>query len=53
MNKEAFVNDLIGLCEKYGLCVAPVDNDKYELPLEVVPYTGDAKNGIKALLENY
>lgn len=38
MNKKAFYDELMNLIKKHGLCLVPQNNDKYELPLEIVPY---------------
>jgi hypothetical protein len=42
--KSDFINELKALCEKYGLCVVPEENDKYELPLTIAPYKGENKS---------
>lgn len=42
--KSDFINELKALCEKYGLCVVPEENDKYELPLIIAPYKGANKS---------
>lgn len=42
--KKEFITELKALCEKYKLCVVPEENDKYELPLVIVPYKGENKS---------
>lgn len=44
MEKENFITELKALCEKYGLCVVPEENGKYELPLVIAPYEGENKS---------
>lgn len=44
MKKENFITELKALCEKYGLCVVPEENGKYELPLVIAPYEGENKS---------
>ena len=44
MKKENFIIELKALCEKYGLCVVPEENSKYELPLVIAPYEGENKS---------
>jgi hypothetical protein len=44
MKKENFITELKALCEKYGLCVVPEENGKYELPLIIAPYEGENKS---------
>jgi hypothetical protein len=44
MKKENFITELKALCEKYGLCVVPEENSKYELPLVIAPYEGENKS---------
>lgn len=38
--KKEFVIELRNLCDKYGLCVVPEENDRYDIPLVVAPYEG-------------
>ena len=42
--KNEFITKLKALCEEYGLCVVPEENDKYELPLVIAQYEGENKS---------